>query len=476
MAVPNTARHVRRFGSAALLGALALASTAMRSGAVGQAPAALGEPFADEPAAPAGPWPARRRRNVLVAEEGVAERALEPGVLSQRRLRALGLRGGKGGPIAPERWPPEPQSPSFAEPMRFRRALAELCGTALPTFATHALADAVLDAAHRFEVDPFVLGALAHHQSACGSAAPDSWGVGVTRLNSGLWQPQLRAGRYRYRVPQPDGSLRSAELHVSLQPFSPRALRDPFVNLHFSAALLRAFGEQCPAIDAPFRSAPHRHPVSHLIWGDRVRSPIAEAQILTVRRRLLRYYGLPGPRPRARYGRTELDSPLDGAPRVVIGRMGEPRAGGRRVHAGIDLHAAMGEPVRAMADGRVGFAGADLGPRGLRALTPEQAREVPPGRMSARGLFVRIEHADGVATLYAHLASYLVQNGEAVRRGQLIGHVGRTGVHSSDAHLHLGLFDGDAVVDPMAHLHPLVVAPDPGAPADFTQLHPPARR
>jgi murein DD-endopeptidase MepM/ murein hydrolase activator NlpD len=148
---------------------------------------------------------------------------------------------------------------------------------------------------------------------------------------------------------------------------------------------------------------------------------------------------------------------LDGAPRIVIGVLGDPRQHGQRVHAGIDLLASEGESVRALRAGVVISAGVDLGARGLLDMPPEQAAKVPLSKMGARGLFVRIEHADGLISLYAHLGHYQVQVGDWIDRGQRIGDVGRTGVQTSDAHLHLGIFEQDRVVDPLAMLAPYVI-------------------
>jgi murein DD-endopeptidase MepM/ murein hydrolase activator NlpD len=230
------------------------------------------------------------------------------------------------------------------------------------------------------------------------------------------------------------------------------------------------WSEQCPVIDAAFGSAPHRHPVSHFVWGDHVKSALAEDLILTARRRLLGYYGAGVPGPRARFRGIALASPLDGVPRMVTGVMGEARGGGR-VHAGIDLLANLGEPVRAMANGTVVFAGVDLRHRGLQTVEPDRTDRIPLERMGARGLFVRVDHGRGVHSLYVHFQRYTVRTGDAVRQGEVLGYVGRTGMHTSDAHLHLGLFDGETVVDPLPHLQPFVIAAD-AAPAFDTEMQP----
>jgi murein DD-endopeptidase MepM/ murein hydrolase activator NlpD len=109
-------------------------------------------------------------------------------------------------------------------------------------------------------------------------------------------------------------------------------------------------------------------------------------------------------------------------------------------------------------------AGVDLGAQGIRDLPPDRALRVPLDRMGARGLFVRVAHQGGLVSLYAHLSSYLVQAGDPVERGQLIGRVGLTGVHASNAHLHFGLFQQDDAIDPLPWLDPFVIAIDRGFP------------
>lgn len=102
---------------------------------------------------------------------------------------------------------------------------------------------------------------------------------------------------------------------------------------------------------------------------------------------------------------------------------------GNRFHAGIDLAAAWGSPVRAARDGLV-----------------ERA-----GWWGTYGNAVALDHGDGSETRYAHLSSVAVSVGDAVRQGDVIGYVGSTGA-STGAHLHFELrFDGRAV-DPLGYL------------------------
>jgi murein DD-endopeptidase MepM/ murein hydrolase activator NlpD len=84
-------------------------------------------------------------------------------------------------------------------------------------------------------------------------------------------------------------------------------------------------------------------------------------------------------------------------------------------HMGTDIGAPMGTPVGASAPGTVSY----LGPGG------------------AAGNLLKIMHADGIETGYAHLSRYVlgIKVGDKVRRMQTIGYVGSTG-RSTGPHLH----------------------------------------
>ena len=99
--------------------------------------------------------------------------------------------------------------------------------------------------------------------------------------------------------------------------------------------------------------------------------------------------------------------PIEGP---VVSGFGRRRAGW---HAGVDIKADMGSPIRAAADGVVVFSGA----------------EKYYGRM------IKLEHIGSFTTLYAHNLENLVQMGAEVKAGAVIATVGRSG-HASDYHLH----------------------------------------
>ena len=98
------------------------------------------------------------------------------------------------------------------------------------------------------------------------------------------------------------------------------------------------------------------------------------------------------------------------------GRRGGDRCG--YFHDGIDIATRRGARVHASADGFVAYVGWNPWDRGRRAFV------------------VIIGHAQGIETVYAHLAPVrIVRAGEAVHRGQAIGVVGMTG-HTSGPHVH----------------------------------------
>ncbi len=123
--------------------------------------------------------------------------------------------------------------------------------------------------------------------------------------------------------------------------------------------------------------------------------------------------------------REGLVAPVPGA---IISRYGmrrHPILGYRRMHSGLDFRASHGTPIYAATDGRVTMA----------------------GRNGSYGNYVRLNHAGGLGTGYAYMSRIAVQNGQQVRRGQVIGYVGSTGL-STGPHLHYEMYRGGQKIDP----------------------------
>src|SRR5262249_52417398 len=111
-----------------------------------------------------------------------------------------------------------------------------------------------------------------------------------------------------------------------------------------------------------------------------------------------------------------------GARRIINGK---PRA----PHGGADYSVALGTPVVAANAGRVALVG----------------EYFFPGRL------VAVDHGLGLHTLYFHLDTVAVSEGERVDRGQTLGTVGATG-RATGPHLHFGAQLGGARIDPAALL------------------------
>jgi murein DD-endopeptidase MepM/ murein hydrolase activator NlpD len=117
--------------------------------------------------------------------------------------------------------------------------------------------------------------------------------------------------------------------------------------------------------------------------------------------------------------------PVNGRVTSGFGSRFHPILGYRRMHAGLDLAAAYGSPIVAAADGRV----------------------VSAGWSGGYGNLVRLAHADGVQTMYGHMSRIAAASGSYVRRGQVIGYVGSTGL-STGPHLHYEVLKNGRPVNP----------------------------
>jgi murein DD-endopeptidase MepM/ murein hydrolase activator NlpD len=359
------------------------------------------------------------------------------------------------------RWQAEPTSPSGVDPERFAAALKELCGGWWPPRRPLQYASWMLEHARTFRVDPFLLAAFIYRQSRCLTSSPEledeSFGVGMAQIDPRMHAGFIKKGRYRYFVLEKD-TWRKRELEMGR--FSLANLKRAEPAIYFAAGLLAVAREQCPGIDGAFGSVPHRHFVSHVIWGDRVRGAGAEDRVLNARRRVIEYYHEVAHKPLGRIGDLALGCPLDGAPRVVSSAMGSDREDGKRVHKGIDFASTWGEPVRAVAAGRVVLAGLDRPTGGPINVPADEARAIKPSQMGPGGLFVMIAHQGGLRSAYMHLSSYVVKAGDKVTMGQQIGEVGKTGTKESGAHLHFELRQDGRHIDPMPPLAAYVIGPD----------------
>ncbi len=98
-----------------------------------------------------------------------------------------------------------------------------------------------------------------------------------------------------------------------------------------------------------------------------------------------------------------------------------------RAHLGIDYAAPAGTPVKAAYDGKIIF----------------------KGRKGGYGNVIEIAHKGGYKTLYAHLLKFKrgIRKNKRVRKGEIIGYVGSTGL-STGPHLHFGLYFHNRAINP----------------------------
>ncbi|WP_242959251.1 murein hydrolase activator EnvC family protein [Flavonifractor sp. An9] len=113
-----------------------------------------------------------------------------------------------------------------------------------------------------------------------------------------------------------------------------------------------------------------------------------------------------------------------------------PITGVAHSHTGIDIPASGGTPILAAKSGQV----------------------VTSAYHYSYGNYVVIDHGNGNSTLYAHMSSRAVSEGQMVTQGQVIGYVGTTG-SSTGNHLHFEVRDNYTRVDPESKFPSLNLTP-----------------
>lgn len=120
---------------------------------------------------------------------------------------------------------------------------------------------------------------------------------------------------------------------------------------------------------------------------------------------------------------------------------GASRDNNTRQHEGIDLFAPKRTPVLAAADGSV--------------------TRVTESELGGKVVWVRLSGKD-YSLYYAHLDSQLVESGQSVKTGEVIGLMGNTGNAKSTApHLHFGIYTNRGAVDPFPFVDPEPKKPSP---------------
>jgi len=122
-------------------------------------------------------------------------------------------------------------------------------------------------------------------------------------------------------------------------------------------------------------------------------------------------------------------SPVTGAITSAFGYRDHPLDGIYKFHYGVDVAASEGTAIRAFADGTV--------------------NTVLQGEIN--GNYFKVQHADGIVSMYAHCQKILVKAGQRVKKGDVIAYVGQTG-KVSGPHLHFQLYKDGKIIDPTDYI------------------------
>lgn len=132
-------------------------------------------------------------------------------------------------------------------------------------------------------------------------------------------------------------------------------------------------------------------------------------------------------------GELALGLPIDKKSNFLLesgyGERQHPVLGDVRMHTGIDLAAEEGVPVVSTEDGIV----------------------IEAKLLGAWGNKIVVQHNDAYSTSYSHMKSMKVKEGDQVKKGQVIGLVGHTGL-SAKNHLHFELLKNGKAIDPINYL------------------------
>jgi murein DD-endopeptidase MepM/ murein hydrolase activator NlpD len=123
--------------------------------------------------------------------------------------------------------------------------------------------------------------------------------------------------------------------------------------------------------------------------------------------------------------------PVNGELISGFGMRQHPINGIMRMHEGLDFVAVTGTPIYATADGVVKFAGV---------------------KNNGYGIHVDLDHGYGFGTKYGHMSKVAVKVGQKIKRGDLLGLVGNTGL-SKGPHLHYEIMRNGKKIDPIDYFY-----------------------
>lgn len=127
--------------------------------------------------------------------------------------------------------------------------------------------------------------------------------------------------------------------------------------------------------------------------------------------------------------------PVLGQIKSYFGNRSQPISGASTYHKGIDIGASINSVVIAPANGKVIFAD----------------WEDKNNHNKGYGQYIKIDHGNGLISLYGHLNQMLVSVGQYVSAQSQIGLVGSTG-NSTGPHLHFGIYNNGVAVNPIQYI------------------------
>ena len=214
---------------------------------------------------------------------------------------------------------------------------------------------------------------------------------------------RVRVGRYRGEVQQKERSVARLEVQVARRHEEYAERRQEQARLVTSLREQRAYWERALAQ--------------------------MEADSRDIAAQLQRMQRSPGGR--ARYStpwRGSFMRPVGGGITSGFGYRMHPILGVRKMHTGVDIGASTGTPIHAGDRGTVVWSGSRGG----------------------YGKCIIIDHGGGMATVYGHCSRLGVSVGQQVKKGQVIGYVGSTGL-STGPHLHFEVRRNGSPVNPLSY-------------------------
>jgi len=125
----------------------------------------------------------------------------------------------------------------------------------------------------------------------------------------------------------------------------------------------------------------------------------------------------------------QLIAPAEGTVSSPYGERMHPIKKTVEFHRGIDIEATEGTKIRAALGGKV----------------------VEAGEEPTYGKYIKIEHTDGITTVYAHCSKIIAEKGQKVNQGDIIAEVGDTGA-ATGSHLHFEIWKDGKSLNPSNYI------------------------